>query len=654
MRRHLLPTRILLLSVLICVPYSAAPVAAASRRKAQRQQRKAVRPEPKAEKRQVRSERPIGKTVGPDRKLVRPTRSGWEQKVKAEKPRKQRPSVTNPDVAKSAGDRPRARPPAVRQGARTKPSQTAEPSEAKSLSHQSDQKRAGWQDPSQARVRTQRPQRQGSQPNRFEPGEKETPRKDARSTPRRDAVRPADRTAPHPPSGQSQAAGPSGTKSLSRQSDRKRAGGQVRNPAPVRTQWPQPQGIRQNRPEPSKKETPRERARGNPRGRDAKRPADRNASRQPVITPGASDHRRGPATERRPVRPDGDKDRSGDHRGHTGQKARDHTNTKRGSRDGSGFRAGLHIGGDGFGVSLNYRDGGVIRRSGSFRHTPHRDHPRRAVVHLQGLGHYYRPHHRRYDRHDSHYGRYHAFWLYSTVFVYRPAPVVVEQRVIVIAPTTVSVKPNDVYIATQNKLMDQVLHEDTEQRIAAARELGEYRNISSVAVLIDVLVNDAEATVRVEAADSLGRIGDPVAYEALLRIAEADIDEHVRDTAEHSARKIEEGIDVEGLHVSDVFPPMNQGDERLGEYLEDLRFGSRLIREHAAENLVEHRGTQAVAALINVLINDCDTDVRLAAARSLRGMGDRMAVPFMEVAAANDESTSVRREAERAAETITD
>ena len=240
------------------------------------------------------------------------------------------------------------------------------------------------------------------------------------------------------------------------------------------------------------------------------------------------------------------------------------------------------------------------------------------------------------------------------MFVYQPAPVVVAERVIVRAPATVSVKPNDVYISTQNSLMDQVLREDTGQRLTAARKLGEYRNTSSVAVLIDVLVNDAEATVRAEAADSLGRIGDPGAYEVLLRIAEADIDAHVRETAEHSARQIEEDIDAELLHVSSVFPPMNQGDERLGEYLEDLRFGSRLIRERAAEKLVEHRGTQAVAALINVLINDYDTDVRLAAARSLSEMDDHMAVPFLELAAASDESKAVRKAAKEAVEGIAD
>jgi len=229
---------------------------------------------------------------------------------------------------------------------------------------------------------------------------------------------------------------------------------------------------------------------------------------------------------------------------------------------------------------------------------------------------------------------------------------VVEERVIVVAPATVSVKPNDVYITTQNKLMDQVLLEETAQRTRAARELGEYRNASSVAVLIDVLVNDAEAAVRVEAANSLGRIGDPSAYEVLLRIAEADIDDHVREMSEYSARRIEDGIDAEVLHVSPVFPPMNQGDERLGEYLEDLRFGSWLIRRDAAQKLGEHRGTQAAAALINVLTNDSDTDVRLAAVRSLSTMGDRIALPFLTLAAEHDESESVRKEAGRAAGTI--
>ena len=571
MRYHLLPIRILLLSVLIGVLYPAASVTAASRDRAQRRQHSAVRGEHQAEKRQGRAGRFSGKPVERERRPARDTRRGREQEVKAEGPQKPVPPVTDPGVAKSDGDRPHARIPAAPVPARSTPLRTAAPS--------------------------------GKQP-------------------------------------------------LSRRSDQGRTRGPGRNPARVRTQRPQGRGFRHSRPEANDKETPREDAHSTPR-RDGMGSADRSASRHPVITTGASHRRRRSATERHPVRPGRVGDRRTRLHRRVAQEATRHVNKKHRSGDSSGFRVGLHIGGDGFGVRLNYRDGRVIRHSSSFRYAKQHRPPRLAVVHSYGLGRYYRPHHRRYHSHLSHYGRYYSCWPYRIVFVYQPAPVIVEERVIVRAPTAVSVKPNDVYISTQNKLMDQVLHEDTEQRMAAARELSEYRNVSSVAVLIDVLVNDAEAGVRTEAADSLGRIGNPTAYEVLLRIAEADIDEHVRERAEHSARKIEEGIDAEVLHVSSVFPPMNQGDEQLGEYLEDLRFGSTLIRERAAAKLIEHRGTQAASALINVLINDYDRDVRLAAARSLSEMGDRMAVPFLELAAANDESPSVRKEAEEAVETIT-
>ena len=437
---------------------------------------------------------------------------------------------------------------------------------------------------------------------------------------------------------QSKTASPPNPKAVSRQSDQKRAREQDRKPPRVRTQ--KPREIRQNRPEPTRKETPREIARPT-RSRDTARPTDRNVPRHQVTKPGAPEHRRRSATERHEDRPDGNKNRSNDHLKNTRRAAQDHTNKNHGS-------------GDDHKARTHHRDGGVVRHHGTFRDRRPDQHRRPAVVRLRGRGHYQRPPHRRYDGHHPPRRRGFSLWLYTTVFVYRPWPVIVESPVIIQAPATVSVKPNDVYVSTQNRLMDQVLHEQVEQRITAARELGEYRNASSVAVLIDVLVNDADATVRVEAANSLGKIGDPAAYEVLLRIAEADMDADVRDTAEHSTRKIEEQIDTELLHVSDVFPPMNQGDEQLGEYLEDLRFGSSLIRQAAAERLVAHRGTQAVAALINVLINDYDADVRLAAAQSLGEMGDRIALPFLALAAEHDESPSVRQEAEEAIEQIND
>ncbi len=209
-----------------------------------------------------------------------------------------------------------------------------------------------------------------------------------------------------------------------------------------------------------------------------------------------------------------------------------------------------------------------------------------------------------------------------------------------------------VHVSRQASLIDKATREGSEDRKLAARELSAYRNIASVAVLMDVLINDGNDEVRRAAAKSLGEIGDPTAFEALIRSASAEDSEQVRDEAVAAAEHIKRGASEEELYISPKMPPMNTGKEKLGRLLEEVRFGNHEVREDAVKDLDDYRGTQSVCALIDVLINDPEEDIREDAAQSLGKIGDRMALPFLKWAQYNDPDKEVRKNSQKAVEKI--
>ena len=103
------------------------------------------------------------------------------------------------------------------------------------------------------------------------------------------------------------------------------------------------------------------------------------------------------------------------------------------------------------------------------------------------------------------------------------------------------------------------------------------------------------------------------------------MNEEVQDAAEDAMDAIAKHYDRETLLLSTRMPPMNTGQAELADYLEDLRFGDADTRKKAADKLDDYPGTQAVAALVNILINDDNDDVREEAAKTLGKLGDRMA-----------------------------
>jgi len=263
---------------------------------------------------------------------------------------------------------------------------------------------------------------------------------------------------------------------------------------------------------------------------------------------------------------------------------------------------------------------------------------------------YFGVHRPYYSWYRLHYGWYRP---YRPIYVYGvTSPVVIREYVTVSEPGVVAVQPESEAYTTHEKLMGQLLFAQDEKRVEAAKGLAEYKDISTVAALADALINDANYQVRAAAAESLGEIADPASYEVLLRSADAEQSETVQQAAQAAAENIGKAHDTDKLYVTPEFPPMNNGKENLATYMEQLRFGSDDERKKAAKKLQDYPGTQAVTALINVLINDPDKDVRKEAAHCLGEIGDRMPLPFLDAVSTNDPEKSVREEAKDAIEEI--
>lgn len=209
------------------------------------------------------------------------------------------------------------------------------------------------------------------------------------------------------------------------------------------------------------------------------------------------------------------------------------------------------------------------------------------------------------------------------------------------------------FVPREQFLIESVLRRSRGDRILAIRELCDYKKITSVAVLIDALINDHNDDVRAEAAQGLGGIGLPIAYEALVRGAAGEKAPEVRTAIDEAMKTIKEKAGSEIPIISRI-PPSRHGTQKLADHLDDLRYGRAEVRETAVEKLRFYKDTRAVAALINALINDPDEEVREEAAASLGEIGDRMALPFLRSARNNDIENSVQKEARQAIREIHD
>jgi len=233
-------------------------------------------------------------------------------------------------------------------------------------------------------------------------------------------------------------------------------------------------------------------------------------------------------------------------------------------------------------------------------------------------------------------------------FFYQRIPILVENKPEV--QTAVLEQPGG-FVEREQFLIETALRGNHQERLLAAEELGEYRSVTSVAVLVDVLFNEGRAEVRQAAAKSLGETELAIAYEPLKRRLAEEKNEEVQGAIKEAMATIQSKSDGD-LPVRSETPDKRYGTQRIADYLEDLRYGRAQIREKAVEELGEYKESRAVAALINRLINDRDQEVRQEAAQSLGEIGDEMAVPFLEAAQKYDQEKSVRKEAEKSKKAI--
>lgn len=154
-------------------------------------------------------------------------------------------------------------------------------------------------------------------------------------------------------------------------------------------------------------------------------------------------------------------------------------------------------------------------------------------------------------------------------------------------------------------------------RVSAARALGRRKDASAVEALIAAL-DDEDASVRRDAVRALGQIGDRRAVEPLIGCLD-DVYEYVRSAAADSLGEL--------------------GDQRAAGPLAKVvkADSSQQVRERAVDALSRLGGEKAIAAICEVF-KDENTWVHHSAARALRRMKDRRAIPMLK-AALTDKST---------------
>jgi hypothetical protein len=189
---------------------------------------------------------------------------------------------------------------------------------------------------------------------------------------------------------------------------------------------------------------------------------------------------------------------------------------------------------------------------------------------------------------------------------------------------TLAASPGQVFIAGSDDTVAAWLpllkRDDQLLREGAAQALGYLAGTTddtekAVPALMDAL-KDSAWEVRRNAAEALGRIGDPRATEALARLTDPanEKDDWVRDVAEESV----------GLIGVKTAAPKLPNEPALTTLTEGLKHKWPLVRKTAAE-LLAKGGAPAVEPLIASL-KDEDARVRAAAATSLGAIGDARAI----------------------------
>lgn len=192
-------------------------------------------------------------------------------------------------------------------------------------------------------------------------------------------------------------------------------------------------------------------------------------------------------------------------------------------------------------------------------------------------------------------------------------------------------------------------------RVAAANSLGSLGDPRAIAALSKALREDTDARVREAAAYALGEIDDARAVPALLEALKSERVAKVREKIVHALGEIDDPAAVAGISALVKDPSVNVRREAvwaLGE-LEDQAAVSALltmirdddaeVRKHTAEALGQLKSLSSLDAL-TTLTRDDDADVRVQAINALGQLEDMRTLPPL-VAALKDPNPEVRSQA---------
>jgi HEAT repeat protein/beta-lactamase regulating signal transducer with metallopeptidase domain len=204
-------------------------------------------------------------------------------------------------------------------------------------------------------------------------------------------------------------------------------------------------------------------------------------------------------------------------------------------------------------------------------------------------------------------------------------------------------------------LITALTDDDSNVRLSAVETLGKLRDPRAVQALIQALRQDPDPKVRAMAAWALGEIEDPSAVPALSTALREDDDQEVRVQAAQALGNIEDvsAIEVLGAAARDPGVEVRRAAvEALGN-MDDARVVGLIIptlgdedvevRRSAAQALGNTESSQAVEPLI-VVTRDGDLEVRVHAIEALGNQGDARAQPAL-LEALRDERADVRRAA---------
>ncbi|WP_292485733.1 HEAT repeat domain-containing protein, partial [Methanohalobium sp.] len=187
--------------------------------------------------------------------------------------------------------------------------------------------------------------------------------------------------------------------------------------------------------------------------------------------------------------------------------------------------------------------------------------------------------------------------------------------------------------STDSLIKDLLNSSNEDTRIKAAKALGEKRSQNAIDSLIKAF-EDESVYVKIAAANSLGKIGNP-ATEELLEV----LDSHNEDVRKFSVKALE---DIKNDNTVDELSDVLLNDK------------SSDVRESAAKALGNIGDKRAAEPLINALLNDTDEDVRSNSAVALGKIKNENAVKPLSNALLNDKSSDVRESAAKALGNIGD